>query len=189
MVEWEENKDQVVVIIELSCDSNMCCCLLLILATQIRFLLKEVNGVAKPGRLLAIMGPSGSGKTTLLNVLAGQLAASPRLSLTGQIDVNGRPRAKMFKFVTAIWLLTVYMVLLSVNELLFFYNFHYFFYERVAYVRQEDLFFSQLTVREILSIAAELQLSHLVSAEKRMEYINSLLFRLGLVRISLVFIF
>ena len=54
-----------------------------------RFLLKNVSGEAKPGRLLAIMGPSGSGKTTLLNILAGQLAASPRLHLTGIIDYNG----------------------------------------------------------------------------------------------------
>ena len=57
-----------------------------------RFLLTRVSGEAKPGRLLAIMGPSGSGKTTLLNILAGQLAASPLLRLTGYLDVNGKPR-------------------------------------------------------------------------------------------------
>ena len=55
-----------------------------------RWLLKNVSGEAKPGRLLAIMGPSGSGKTTLLNILAGQLAASPRLHLSGLIDFNGK---------------------------------------------------------------------------------------------------
>lgn len=56
-----------------------------------RFLLKDVTGEAKPGRLLAIMGPSGSGKTTLLNVLAGQLTASPQLHLSGLLEVNGKP--------------------------------------------------------------------------------------------------
>lgn len=56
-----------------------------------RFLLKNVSGEAKPGRLLAIMGASGSGKTTLLNVLAGQLAASPQLHLSGLLEINGRP--------------------------------------------------------------------------------------------------
>lgn len=40
------------------------------------------------------MGPSGSGKTTLLNVLAGQVAASPRLSLSGFLEVNGQRKSK-----------------------------------------------------------------------------------------------
>ncbi|XP_008811977.2 ABC transporter G family member 7 [Phoenix dactylifera] len=115
----------------------------------VRFLLTNVSGEAKPGRLLAIMGPSGSGKTTLLNVLAGQLAASPRLRLTGHLDVNGRPRT------TGGY--------------------------KMAYVRQEDLFFSQLTVRETLSLAAELQLPESLSAAKKDKYVSQLLFRLGLV--------
>lgn len=116
---------------------------------SVRFLLKNVSGEAKPGRLLAIMGPSGSGKTTLLNVLAGQMTASPRVHLSGLLEINGKPTSnKAYKF---------------------------------AYVRQEDLFFSQLTVRETLSLAAELQLTEIASVEERDEYVNTLLFRLGLV--------
>ncbi|KAL5761107.1 hypothetical protein ACOSQ2_019945 [Xanthoceras sorbifolium] len=116
---------------------------------SVRFLLKNVSGEAKPGRLLAIMGPSGSGKTTLLNVMAGQLMESPRLHLSGLLEVNGKPSSnKAYKF---------------------------------AYVRQEDLFFSQLTVRETLSLAAELQLPEISSVEERDEYVNNLLFKLGLV--------
>ncbi|XP_027367247.1 ABC transporter G family member 7 isoform X3 [Abrus precatorius] len=116
---------------------------------SVRFLLKNVSGEAKPGRLLAIMGPSGSGKTTLLNVLAGQLQASPRLHLSGILEFNGKSSSKnAYKF---------------------------------AYVRQEDLFFSQLTVRETLSLATELQLPSISSAEERDEFVNNLLFKLGLV--------
>ncbi|WOL02861.1 ABC transporter G family member 7 [Canna indica] len=114
-----------------------------------RFLLTNVSGEAKPGRLLAIMGPSGSGKTTLLNVLAGQLVASPRLHLSGRLDINGLPMPSGGY--------------------------------KVAYLRQEDLFFSQLTVRETISLAAELQLPGILSAEKKNNYVNNLLFRLGLV--------
>nr|ATB19617.1 putative ABCG7 [Juniperus indica] len=114
-----------------------------------RFLLTNVSGKAKPGRLLAIMGPSGSGKTTLLNVLAGQLVASPRLHLVGRLYVNGNPFSSAS--------------------------------HKIAYVRQEDLFFSQLTVRETLSLAAELQLSKLTSSEDREKYVDDLLNRLGLV--------
>lgn len=50
-------------------------------------------------------------------------------------------------------------------------------------MRQEDLFFSQLTVRETLSLAAELQLPEISSVEARDEYVNNLLFKLGLVRL------
>lgn len=128
---------------------NITCSLSDKYSKSVRFLLNNVSGEANPRRLLAIMGPSGSGKTTLLNVLAGQLMASPRLHLSGLLEVNGQPYSnKAYKF---------------------------------AYVRQEDLFFSQLTVRETLSLAAELQLPEIASVEERDEYVNSLLFKLGLV--------
>ncbi|KAI9091223.1 hypothetical protein K1719_028287 [Acacia pycnantha] len=95
------------------------------------------------------MGPSGSGKTILLNVLAGQLAASPPIHLSGFLEFNGKPSSETsYKF---------------------------------AYVRQEDLFFSQLTVRETLSIAIELQLPDLSSMEERDKHVNDLLLKLGLV--------
>ncbi|ERN00035.1 ABC transporter G family member 7 isoform X1 [Amborella trichopoda] len=129
--------------------SNITCSWLNKAGKPVRYLLKNVSGEAKPGRLLAIMGPSGSGKTTLLNVLAGQLSASPRLRLMGCLHANGRPTCNAsFK---------------------------------IAYVRQEDLFFSQLTVRETLSLAAELQLPALRSPIERERYVDDLLFRLGLV--------
>jgi ABC-type multidrug transport system ATPase subunit len=48
-------------------------------------------------------------------------------------------------------------------------------------VRQEDIFFSQLRVRETLSLAAELQLPDTMSPERKEKYVNDLLFRLGLV--------
>lgn len=50
-------------------------------------------------------------------------------------------------------------------------------------MRQEDLFFSQLTVRETLTLAAELQLTEIPSVEEREEYVNNLLLKLGLVRL------
>ncbi|KAL2904733.1 ABC transporter G family member 7 [Bienertia sinuspersici] len=124
--------------------SNITCSLSDKKSKSVRFLLKDVSGEAKSGRLLAIMGPSGSGKTTLLNVLAGQLAASPRLSLSGFLEINGQRKSKKF-------------------------------------FKQEDLFFSQMTVRETISLAAELQLPQISSAGARDEYVNDLLCKLGLV--------
>lgn len=63
----------------------------------------------------------------------------------------------------------------------FFWNKADMWFCRIAYVRQEDLFFSQLTVWETLSLAAELQLPRSLSAEKKDKYVSQLLFRLGLV--------
>ncbi|KAL3501851.1 hypothetical protein ACH5RR_036300 [Cinchona calisaya] len=129
--------------------TNITCSLSYKSSKSVRFLLKGVSGEARPGRLLAIMGPSGSGKTTLLNILAGQLMASPRLHLSGLLEVNGQKISKKAY--------------------------------KLAYIRQEDLFFSQLTVRETLSLAAEMQLEHIPSVEERDEYVNNLIFKLGLV--------
>mmetsp|Transcript_19787 Transcript_19787/g.32819 ORF Transcript_19787/g.32819 Transcript_19787/m.32819 type:complete len:673 (+) Transcript_19787:128-2146(+) len=50
----------------------------------------SVHGMAKPGRLLAIMGPSGSGKTTLLDALAGKVKHSSKLTLEGRRMLNGQ---------------------------------------------------------------------------------------------------
>ncbi len=48
----------------------------------------EVNGVAQPNEVLAIMGSSGAGKTTLLNVL--NFRNRNTLNVTGDVRVNGR---------------------------------------------------------------------------------------------------
>ncbi|KHJ89732.1 ABC transporter, ATP-binding protein [Oesophagostomum dentatum] len=51
-------------------------------------ILHKVSGVAKAGRLLAIMGSSGAGKTTLLNVLTSRNLAG--LDVQGIVTVDGR---------------------------------------------------------------------------------------------------
>ncbi|OMP03185.1 ABC transporter-like protein [Corchorus capsularis] len=53
-----------------------------------RKILKNVNCVAKPGEMMAIVGPSGAGKSTLLDVLAGMI---PLSKLSGNLLVNNKP--------------------------------------------------------------------------------------------------
>lgn len=51
-------------------------------------LLDNVNGLMKPGEIMALMGPSGSGKTTLLNILSNR--SNPNSAKqTGEILLNG----------------------------------------------------------------------------------------------------
>eukprot|EP01041_Mallomonas_annulata_P005158 gene5158-10306_t len=50
-------------------------------------LIDNVSGIAKCGRVLALMGPSGAGKTTLLNALGNR---APYATLTGKISFGNR---------------------------------------------------------------------------------------------------
>ena len=47
-----------------------------------------MNGLAKPGQILAIMGASGAGKTTLLNVLTFRNRGN--LTIMGTVKINGK---------------------------------------------------------------------------------------------------
>ena len=112
-----------------------------------REILRHVSGQARAGRLLAIMGPSGSGKTTLLNTLSGQLPYHPNMRLTGNVYVveedpverkseeRGRRRIPSTGVVGRRG---------GSGESGF------------VCVKQEDLFYSQLTVREVLLFTARL---------------------------------
>ena len=53
-----------------------------------KFLLHDLNGTARAGRVLAFMGPSGAGKTTLLNALGNR---APYGIVTGEITFGQRP--------------------------------------------------------------------------------------------------
>jgi ABC-type multidrug transport system ATPase subunit len=53
---------------------------------------------------------------------------------------------------------------------------------RQGYVQQEDIFYSQLTVRETLTMAAHLRLPKTMSDSKRDKYVEDLISRLGLVK-------
>lgn len=44
------------------------------LGDGVKHVLKEVNCIAKPCEILAIVGPSGAGKSSLLEILAGRVS-------------------------------------------------------------------------------------------------------------------
>jgi len=94
-----------------------------------RKVLKGLSGSLNSGQMWAIMGPSGCGKTTLLNILAGRTNSMTYLT-------NYRGRVAINK--------------IHVNASLRM--------RLAAYVRQEDIFFAELTVEEVLTFAAKLKL-------------------------------
>ena len=117
-------------------------------------ILRECTGRAAPGRVLAIMGPSGSGKTTLLNALAGNVKASKRAKLAGLLLCDGKECGGAAQ----------------VSGL------------RLAYVQQEDIFYTQMTVRETLMFAARLRLPSDVSLAEKERRVEELIDVLGLKR-------
>lgn len=82
-----------------------------------RQILFNINGVAKPGDLIALMGPSGSGKTTLLNVLGGRALAN----LTGGVFINNALyRKSMKRMISYVLQQDIFYNNLTVREQLFF---------------------------------------------------------------------
>ncbi|CAN8265819.1 unnamed protein product [Cochlearia groenlandica] len=51
------------------------------------YILKDVSGIIKPGRLTLLLGPPGSGKSTLLKALSGKIESG--LKCTGKVTYNG----------------------------------------------------------------------------------------------------
>ena len=96
------------------------------------------------------MGPSGSGKTTLLDCLASHVQQSNNLLLEGEIFVNGEICNQNMGNI------------------------------RKGYVRQEDIFYSQMTVRETLRFVARLKLPREVTYEEKMTVVEKLIKRLSL---------
>lgn len=62
-----------------------------------RQLLREVQGYAKPGVMVALMGASGAGKTTLLNTLSQRQRFG---TVSGTMLSDGRPLSKEFARIT-----------------------------------------------------------------------------------------
>ena len=127
-----------------------------------REILRGTSGVALPGRLHGILGPSGSGKTTLLNILAGRVRERRGAELSGDVThggeplhASGSPRGEkrggpLRGFVARMPLFGAILSVLSGND------------RRraprvpVSYVEQDPKFFSNMTVRETLTLDARL---------------------------------
>ncbi|CAI7737409.1 unnamed protein product [Closterium sp. NIES-54] len=115
-----------------------------------KLILDNLTGYVKAGSFLAIMGPSGSGKTSLLNVLAGRVMKAGAPTSLAG-QVLVNGRPRDESF------------------------------RRIsAYVMQDDLMFSTLTVWETLQTAAMLRLPSSTPKAQRLQLAESIIAELGL---------
>eukprot|EP00057_Strongylocentrotus_purpuratus_P023303 XP_011677777.1 PREDICTED: protein white-like [Strongylocentrotus purpuratus] len=108
-------------------------------------ILKEVSGVAKPGRLMALMGASGAGKTTLLNVLTNRGISG--LEATGNVLLNGQRMSELGP---------------TLNEL-------------IGYVQQHDILPPTLTVREYLMFTGTMTMYKRLTSNEIYDKVDELL--------------
>ena len=105
-------------------------------------ILDDINGIALPGQITAIMGPSGSGKTSLLNVLSCRQEIPKNSAYTKKVFANN-------------------VQLNSQN-----------FGKIAAYVMQDDILLPAMTPFECLTFAASLRLTcNQEERNKRVDYL------------------
>jgi len=102
-----------------------------------------------------MMGPSGSGKTSLLNVISGRTAHD-----SGRITINGK--------------------LLSENAS----SMRKRIKAQIAYVKQADIFFNHLTVRDQLGYTAFLRLPQTWVRDRKLEEVERIMKLLRLTKVA-----
>ncbi len=136
-----------------------------------RQILSKIDGAALPGRMLAIMGPSGAGKTSLLQVVRSVFAFSALFCVPDHV-LN----IKFLQVLAGVLPQARNQVLhgeiggecCSNGDR-----------DAAAFVGQDDRFYSHLSVRETLLVAAKLRLPRLGRA-KSQDVVDELLRQLHL---------
>lgn len=84
--------------------------------------LRDVQGVLKPGRLTLLLGPPSSGKSMLMKTIAGQMEPSAALRMGGEVRYNGQLPSEFDLQRTAAYVdqYDVHLPLLTVRETLAF---------------------------------------------------------------------
>ena len=121
-------------------------------APKEKLTLNQVSGQAHPGQVLAIMGPSGSGKTSLLDVLACRASHQ-----YGNLSLNGHDVTDNPASTKALK-------------------------RKLAYIQQDDLFFTHLTVRDQLTYTAFLRMGQDYTQDQTLAQVHAIIKTLRLTK-------
>lgn len=117
-----------------------------------KIILNQISGEAKAGQIMALMGPSGSGKTSLLDVLASRSAYTAGTIYLNDSSMTEDP-AKMKSLK-----------------------------RKIAYIKQKDIFFEHLSVKDQLMYTAFLRLGDNYTREEKIEEVDKVIKLLRLER-------
>lgn len=137
---------------------------------ETKVILRDVSFDVAPGEVMAILGPSGGGKTSLLNVLGGRVGATS----LAEVPLKEGSTSNEWKAVSGPS--TVGCVYVNGTP------------QRksdkrcMGYVLQDDVFLSQLSVRETLTFTAELRMAGTSTAEERRERVQEVIDLLGITK-------
>lgn len=131
-------------------------------------ILDDISGTIKAGSLFAIMGPSGCGKTSLLNAIAGRVPDTKKGAKKGGVRLSGR-RSLVVGDDYAPGSPPHYApgggaIKLKASEKL-----------PAAFVKQEDIFFPYMTVRETLSFRVKLKWPKRLGSSAVNDYVATLI--------------
>ncbi|GFH48314.1 P-loop containing nucleoside triphosphate hydrolase protein [Chaetoceros tenuissimus] len=112
---------------------------------QHKIILNQVSGIARQGTISSLMGPSGSGKTSLLDILSTRSTYQK-----GDVYVNGLPITGNAGRIKALK-------------------------RRTAYIKQQDIFFDHLTVRDQLTYTAFLRLGDNYTKEEKKNEVDKVI--------------
>ena len=150
---------------------------------QSKIILNQVSGQAKAGEILAILGPSGSGKTSLLDCIAtrsnfqhGHLLYHSHPVCTGHLGKSGKaPRTASLSPPSPLSSSSTFDDTVPSQSIL-----QKHLKRNMAYIQQNDIFFSHLTVHDQLTYTALLRLGDDVPTLEKHKHVKHMIHLLQL---------
>ena len=144
-----------------------------------KVILNGVSGCAAPSQVLCMMGPSGSGKTSLLNVISGRTSYD-----SGTITIDGKRLSSPASSSSSSNATSNNNNNNNNNNATVTTSRKKRLMAQIAYVKQADIFFTHLTVRDQLGYTAFLRLPQAWSPHRKLEEVDRIIQLLKLTKVA-----